>query len=144
MTKRDLILLSIAPVILVAISMNLLWLSGKLQHGAERRLADYAVLQRAASNQLNGAPQSATRSAVILSGLALAGSESDEATAGLSVSLAALLILVALFQIITVARLFRKQPMLVMPAWADTAAGVPEMKLSARRGVQHPERVGGS
>lgn len=146
MTKRDLILLSVAPVILVVISMNLLWLSGHLQHGAERRLADYAVLQRATVlGQVNSASQASARSAETLSGLAVAGSESDAATAGLAVSLAALLLLVALFQIITVVRLLRKERERTTPPRPDLATSrAPEMKLSAPRSVQHAERVGGS
>jgi hypothetical protein len=146
MTKRDLILLTIAPVILVVISMNLLWLSGQLHLGAERRLADYAALQRAtALSQVNGAPQASVRSAQTLSSLTVAGSESDAATVSLSVSLAALLLCVALFQIVTVVRLLPKQRLLTTAARPDSATSVaPEMKLSAHRSVQHLERVGGS
>jgi hypothetical protein len=145
MTKRDLILLTVAPVILVVISMDLLWLSGKLQDGVERRLANYAVLQRASAlSQVNSAPQASARSAQTLSRLTEAGSESDAATVSLSVSLAALLLFLALFQIITVVRLLRKERLPTPPRPDTATTGIPEMKLSTHRSVQHPERVGGS
>jgi hypothetical protein len=145
MTKRDLLSLSIAPVILLVISINLLWLSSKVQQGAERRLGNYAVLQRiTAPGQVNSASPASARSAETLSNLSVADGESDVATVNLSVSLATLLLCVALFQIIILARLLRKERLPAAPARIDTVAtSAPEMKLGTHRTVRQPERVGG-
>jgi hypothetical protein len=111
MTKRDFIFLTIAPVILLAIAVDLLWLAARLHDGAERRLAEYTVLQEraAASGGSGGASHSSARAALTLSRLAVASHEADAATVTVSASLAALLLSVSLFQILTVVRLLRSQ-----------------------------------
>ncbi len=111
MTKRDFIFLLVAPIILLAIASDLLWLAGRLHEGAERRLADYAVLQEriSASVRTDSASKSSERAALTLSRLAVESHESDAATVTVSTSLAVLLLAVSLFQILTVVRLLRDQ-----------------------------------
>ncbi len=113
MTKRDLIFLTVAPLILLAIAVDLLWLAARLHDGAERRLADYAVLQEraAAPSRSDEASQSSARAALTLSRLAVASHAADAATVTVSASLAALLLSVSVFQILTVMRLLRSQRM---------------------------------
>jgi hypothetical protein len=114
MTKRDFIFLLVAPIILLAIASDLLWLSGRLHDGAERRLADYAVLQDrvSASARTDSVARSSERAALTLSRLAMESHESEAATVTVSVSLAVLLLAVSLFQFATVMRLLRNQQML--------------------------------
>lgn len=111
MTKRDLVVLTVAPVILLVVALNLLWLAGRLHHGAEHRLADYTVLQErvAALAEADSAPRSSARAAITLSRLAAAAHESDVATATVAASLATLLLAVCAFQLLTVLRLHRTQ-----------------------------------
>ncbi len=111
MTKRDFILLTVTPIILFAIALDLLWLAGRLHDGAERRLADYAVLQElvSAPTGTENAWKSSQRAALTLSRLAAEAHESDVATMTVSASLAVLLLAVSLFQIMTVVRLLRSQ-----------------------------------
>jgi hypothetical protein len=111
MTKRDFIFLTVAPVILLAVALDLLWLAGRLHDGAERRLTDYAVLQQRASAPAgtDSASKSSERAAGTLSRLAVASYESDAATATVSTSLAVLLLVVSLLQILTLMRLLRNQ-----------------------------------
>ena len=111
MTKRDFIFLLVTPIILLAIALDLLWLAGRLHDGAERRLADYAVLQeRVSAPSGPGSPsKSSERAALTLSRIASEAHESDGATVTVSTSLAVLLLAVSLFQILTVMRLLRNQ-----------------------------------
>ena len=111
MTKRDFIFLLITPVIMLAIASDLLWLAGRLHDGAERRLADYAVLQErvAAPARMDSASKSSERAALTLSRLAVESHESEAATVTVSTSLAVLLLAISLFQILTVMRLLRNQ-----------------------------------
>ena len=111
MTKRDLIVLTVGPVILFVVALNLLWLSGRLHDSAERRLADYAVLEQRfeARAEADSVPRSSARAAITLSRLAAAAHESDAATATLAASLATLLLVVCAFQVLTIARLRRTQ-----------------------------------
>ena len=111
MTKRDFVFLLVAPIILLAIAADLLWLAGRLHEGAERRLAEYAVLQErvSASARTDSASKSSERAALTLSRLAVESHESDAATVTVSTSLAVLLLAVALFQVLTVVRLLRDQ-----------------------------------
>jgi hypothetical protein len=111
MTKRDFIWLLAAPIILLAIASDLLLLSWRLHDGAERRLADYAVLQDrvSASPRTDSASRSSERAALTLSRLAMESHESETATVTVSVSLAVLLFAVSLFQFAMVARLLRNR-----------------------------------
>jgi hypothetical protein len=111
MTKRDLIVLTVGPVILFVVALNLLWLAGRLHDSAERRLADYAVLEQrfAVRAEADSAPRSSARAAITLSRLAAAAHESDAATATLAASLATLLLVVCAFQVMTIVRLRRTQ-----------------------------------
>ena len=111
MTKRDLVFLTVAPVILLAIAVDLLWLAAKLHDGADRRFAEYTVLQEraAAPGGSDGSARSSGRAVLALSRLAAASHEADAATVSIAASLAALLLSVSLFQVLTVVRLFRSQ-----------------------------------
>jgi len=111
MTKRDFIVLTVAPVILLVVALNLLWLASRLHDGAERRLADYAALQErvAALAEAESAPRSSARAAITLSRLAAAAYESDAKTATVAASLATLLLGVCAFQILTLLRMRRTQ-----------------------------------
>jgi hypothetical protein len=111
MTKRDLIVLTAAPVILFVVALNLLWLAGRLHASAERGLADYAVLEQrfAALAAADSAPRSSARAAITLSRLAAAAHESDAASATLAASLATLLLVVCAFHMLTIVRLRRTQ-----------------------------------
>jgi len=111
MTKRDFIFLIVTPIILLAIAFDLLWLSSRLHDGAERRLADYAVLQDRVSGHAgtDSAAKASERAAFTLSRLAVESHESDAAIVTVSTSLAVLLLVVSLLQMLTVMRLLRKQ-----------------------------------
>jgi hypothetical protein len=111
MSKRDFIVLTVAPVILLVVALNLLWLAGRLHDGAERRLADYAALQErvAALAEGESATRSSTRAAITLSRLAAAAYESDAETATVAASLATLLLAVCALHILTVLRIRRTQ-----------------------------------
>ena len=121
MTRRDCIFLLVAPVIMLAIASDLLWLAERLRDGAEGRLADYAVLQERVSAlaRTDGAPKSSERAALALSRLALEAHESDAATVTVSTSLALLLLAVSLFQILTVIRLLRNRQKLASVARSE-------------------------
>jgi len=129
MTKRDFIFLTVAPVILLAIAVDLAWLAAKLHDGAERRFAEYTLLQEraAARGGSDGASQSSGRAVLTLSRLAVASHEADAATVTVAASLAALLLSVSLFQILTVVRLLRSQrkPALHPRPEAATSGGSP-------------------
>jgi len=111
MTKRDFIFLIVTPIILLAIAFDLLWLSSRLHDGAERRLADYAVLQERVSGHADtgSAARTSERAAFTLSRLAVESHESDVAIVTVSTSLALLLLVVSLLQMLTVTRLLRRQ-----------------------------------
>jgi hypothetical protein len=109
MTKRDFISLMVAPVILFAIAADLLWLAAKLHDGAERRFAEYTVLQERVAAPGGNDRVSSGRAVWTLSRLAVASHEADAATVTVSGSLAALLLCISMFQILTVARLLRSQ-----------------------------------
>jgi hypothetical protein len=112
MTKRDFIFLTVAPIILLVVALDLLWLAGRLHDGAERRLTDYAVLQERAlvpAGTDSSASKAPERAAITLSRLAVASYESDAATVTVSTSLAVLLLVVSLLQILTLVRLLRNQ-----------------------------------
>ena len=112
MTKRDFIFLIATPIILLAIAFDLLWLSSRLHDGADRRLADYAVLQERVSRGhagTDGAARASERAAFTLSRLTVESHESDAAIVTVSTSLAVLLLVVSLLQMLTVVRLLRKQ-----------------------------------
>ena len=111
MTKRDFIFLIVTPIILLAIAFDLLWLSSRLHDGAERRLADYAVLQERVSGHAgtDSAARASERAAFTLARLAVESHESDAAIVTVSTSLAVLLLVVSLLQMLTVVRLLRKQ-----------------------------------
>src|SRR5215475_7842039 len=99
MTRHNLISLGIVPVTLLVVSVTLVWLSVQLQHGSERRQADYAALQRVAMlSHGNNTVQASARSVQTLSSLALAETESAVLTVGLARALASLLCMAALFQ----------------------------------------------
>jgi len=145
MTRRDFISLGIVPAMLFAISIALLSLSIQLQHGSERRQADYAALQRVAmSSQGSNAAQAGTRSAQTLSSLALADIESAALTVSMVQGLALLLCLVALFHILSLTRLARRGWLLdgVARVHASPSASL-KMKLGAQR-VPHAQRSVGS
>ena len=109
MTRRDLISLGIVPAMLFAVSIALLWLSIQLQHGSERRQAHYAALQRVALlSQSSNTAQPGARSAQTLSSLALADTESAALTVSMAQALASLLCVVALFHVVSLARLARR------------------------------------
>ena len=94
---------------LFAVSIALLWLSFQLQHGSERRQADYAALQRVALlSQSSNTAQTGARSALTLSSLALADTESAALTVSVAQALASLLCVVALFHVVSLARLARR------------------------------------
>ncbi len=124
MTKRDFIFLLVAPVIMLAIASDLLWLAGRLDDGAERRLADYAVLQErvAAPARMDSASKSSERAALTLSRLVLESHASEAATVTVSTSLAVLLLAISLFQILTVMRLLRNQQKLTSVPRPEIAA----------------------
>jgi len=111
MSKRDFIFLIVTSVILLAVAFDLLWLAGKLHDGAERRLADYAVLRERVSGHVGTeSPSKASeRAAFTLSRLAVESHESDAAMVTVSTSLALLLLVVSLLQMLTVMRLLRRQ-----------------------------------
>jgi hypothetical protein len=141
MTKRDFIFLTIAPVILLAIAVDLLWLAARLHDGAERRLAEYTVLQEraAAPGGSDGASHSSARAALTLSRLAVASHEADAATVTVSASLAALLLSVSLFQILTVMRLLRSQPEIATGGGSHirTPSGVTAVRSALSGAVDH-------
>jgi hypothetical protein len=124
MTKRDFIFLLAAPIILLAIASDLLWLSGKLHDGAEHRLADSAVLQDriSGSPRTDSASRSSERAALTLSRLVMQSQQSEAATVNVSISLAVLLFAVSLFQFATVLRLLRNQQKLTSVLRQDPAA----------------------
>jgi hypothetical protein len=140
MTKRDLIQFAIVPVMLLVISIALLWLSLQLQHGSERRQADYAVLQRVATSQSSTITQARAQSAQTLSSLALADTESAVHTVSLAQALASLLCVVALFQVASLARLARGR----LPASTARVQPLPssphEMRLSTHPVPHHTDR----
>ena len=141
MTKRDLIPLGIVPVMLLVISIALLWLSVQLQHGSERRQADYAVLQRVATSQSSIATQASTKSAHTLSSLALAETESAVLTVSLAQALALLLCVVALFQVASLARLARRGRLPASTARLQPWPSSPhEVRLSTQPAPHHADR----
>jgi hypothetical protein len=124
MTKRDFFFLLVAPVVMLAIAADLLWLGQRLHDGAERRLADHAVLQErvSAPARTDSTPKASERAALTLSHLAMESHESDAATVTVSTSLAALLLAVSFFQILTVFRLLRNQHKLASVARSEIGA----------------------
>ena len=146
MTRRNLISLGIVPVALFVVSVALVWLSVQLQHGSERRQADYAVLQRVTMlSQSSNTVQAGARSAQTLSSLALAETESAVLTVGLARALASLLCMVALFQILSLAQFARRgQPRAgtaVVHAWPNSPQ---EGRLTAHPVPHQAERSVGS
>ena|SRR5436309_1782977 len=125
MTKRDFIFLIVTPIILLVIAFDLLWLAGRLHDGAERRLADYAVLQERVSAHAGAdrASKASERAAFALSRLAVESHESDAAIVTVSTSLAVLLLVVSLLQMLTVMRLLRKQQKHTVQPRSEMAAG---------------------
>jgi hypothetical protein len=139
-------LLGIVPVMLFVISIALLWLSAQLQHGSEHRQADYAALQRVTTlSQTSNTTQKSVRSAQTLSSLALADTESALLTVSLAHALASLLCMVALFQVMSLARLARRGRLSANTArlhpWPTSP---PEVRLSAHRVLRRTERSTGS
>jgi hypothetical protein len=123
MTKRDLFLLSVAPVILTAAALDLLWLADRMHQGSERRLSNYAVLQKRAAEPdgTENASRSSERAALILSRIAAEAHESDAATATVSTRLALLLLVVSAFQAVLVARLLRSEQQPASSSRSDNA-----------------------
>jgi hypothetical protein len=129
MTKRDLISFLVTPIILLAIASDLLWLAGKLHGGAERRHADYVVLQErlSAPARTDVASKSSERAVSTLSRLAVESHESDATTVTMSTSLAVLLLAVSLFQILTLTRSLRNQQKLAPVPEIATSKNPPLM-----------------
>lgn len=130
-TKRDFVALIVTPAVLLLLAMDLLWLAGRLDQSAERRSADYAILQErslALPTGSESALKSPQRAASTLSRLVVEAHEADITTAKASTSLAVVLLAVSLFQILTAVRLFRNQRKLTVVRRTDIAGINPPVR----------------
>jgi len=132
MTKRDFAILAVAPIVLLAIAAHLLWFAADLREGSERRFAQQTVLQTRAA--ADGVSQASGRAIATLSRLAAAAHEADAATVTVATSLAALLVSLSLFQILTLVRLLRSQR-------KPTSHRQPEIAAGAGASIRPPSSV---